>query len=105
MIQRTFFLGAALLLTACGGATVPPPPDPTPAASAAQSAAAPPPATAAAAANPAAKPIPVPPAIQAIIDAKDRSDADRALDAGRHAGELLAFIGVAPGWKVADLGA
>jgi predicted methyltransferase len=49
--------------------------------------------------------VPVPKAIQAIIDAPDRDAADRALDAGRHPGELLAFFGVAPGMKVAELGA
>lgn len=38
-----------------------------------------------------------------MIDAKDRTDADRALDAGRHPGELLAFAGIKPGMKVADL--
>lgn len=54
---------------------------------------------------PALKPIPVPPAIQAIVDAADRSEADRALDKGRHPGEVLAFFGIRPGMKVAELGA
>ncbi|MEP7126556.1 MAG: methyltransferase domain-containing protein, partial [Byssovorax sp.] len=47
----------------------------------------------------------VPPAIQALLAAPDRSDADRALDAGRHPGEMLAFYAIAPGMKVAELGA
>jgi len=47
----------------------------------------------------------VPPAIRAALDAPDRSDADRALDAGRDPGRLLAFFGVAPGARVAELGA
>jgi predicted methyltransferase len=47
----------------------------------------------------------VPPAIQAVIDAPDRADADRALDKGRHPAEMLAFFGIAPGMKVAELGA
>ena len=47
----------------------------------------------------------VPPAVRAIVDAPDRSDADRALDAGRHPAELRAFFGIAPGMKVAELGA
>lgn len=40
-----------------------------------------------------------------IVAAPDRSEADRALDAGRHPAELLAFAGIAPGMKVAELGA
>jgi predicted methyltransferase len=47
--------------------------------------------------------IKVPKNIQALIDAKDRTEADRALDAGRHPGETLAFAGVKPGMKVADI--
>ena len=47
----------------------------------------------------------MPPAVQAILAAPDRSDEDRALDAGRHAAETLAFLGVAPGQKVAEIGA
>jgi predicted methyltransferase len=45
----------------------------------------------------------VPKTIQAIVTAKDRIDADRALDAGRHPGELLTFFDVKPGMKVAEL--
>ena len=75
-------LAAVLLATACGPA--PRGPD------------VPPPATAPAA--PA-----VTPAIQAIVDAPDRSDDDRKLDKGRHPAEMLAFLGVAPGQKVAEL--
>lgn len=52
---------------------------------------------------PKAVPVKVPKNIQAIVDAKDRTDADRALDAGRHPGELLAFLGIKPGMKVAEL--
>lgn len=39
------------------------------------------------------------------LEAEDRSDADRALDAGRHAKELFGFFGVKPGMRVAELGA
>jgi predicted methyltransferase len=46
-----------------------------------------------------------PPAIAAIVAAPDRSADDRALDGGRHPGEMLAFFGIAPGMKVAELGA
>ncbi len=41
----------------------------------------------------------------AIVAALDRSEADRALDAGRHPAQMLAFIGVTPGMRVAELGA
>lgn len=61
------------------------------------------PAPTAPAAYPAARAIPVPAAIQAVIDAADRTEADRALDKGRHPGEMLAFIGLKPGMKVAEL--
>jgi len=44
-------------------------------------------------------------AIKALIDAEGRTEADRALDAGRHPGETLAFFGVTEGMKVAELGA
>jgi predicted methyltransferase len=42
---------------------------------------------------------------RAVIDAPDRSAEDRALDAGRRPAELLAFTGVQPGMRVAELGA
>jgi predicted methyltransferase len=41
----------------------------------------------------------------AVVTAPDRSPEDRALDAGRKPAELLAFLGVEPGWRIADLGA
>lgn len=47
----------------------------------------------------------VPANIQAVVQAPDRSEADRQLDAGRHPAETLAFFGVAPGMRVAELGA
>jgi predicted methyltransferase len=71
-----------------------PAPEPTPA---------PEPAPPPAPTTPAVVAVEVPPAIQAIVDAPDRTEADRALDAGRHPGEMLAFIGVAPKMKVAEL--
>ena len=42
---------------------------------------------------------------RAVVDAPDRSEKDRALDAGRHPSELLEFLDLKPGMKVADLGA
>src|SRR5215813_2408811 len=47
----------------------------------------------------------VPAAIRAAVGAPDRSDADRALDAGRQPARTLAFFGIAPGMRVAELGA
>jgi predicted methyltransferase len=76
--------------------TTTPPVTPS-AASAAPSASAPP--------APAPVPVAVPPEIRAVIDASDRSADDKALDAGRHPGELLAFAGIKPGMKVAEIGA
>jgi predicted methyltransferase len=49
--------------------------------------------------------IPVSPAIQAMVDAADRDPEDRKIDAGRHPGELLAFLALRPGDRVADLAA
>ena len=61
----------------------------------------PPPATAKAETN-----VDVPPAIRAIVDARPTAASPIAsLDAGRHPGELLAFAGITPGMKVAELGA
>lgn len=49
---------------------------------------------------------PAPPAdTQAIVSAADRDDADKKLDAGRHPVEFLAFLGLAPGMRVAEVGA
>jgi predicted methyltransferase len=45
----------------------------------------------------------IPAAIHAAVTAAGRPDADKALDAGRSPEQMLAFFGVAPGMKVADL--
>jgi predicted methyltransferase len=42
---------------------------------------------------------------RALVSAPDRTEADRRLDPGRHPAELLAFFGVRPGMRVAELGA
>jgi len=47
----------------------------------------------------------VPPSIAAILAAPDRSEDDKARDAGRKPAEMLAFFGIAPGMRVAELGA
>jgi predicted methyltransferase len=41
----------------------------------------------------------------ALVGSPDRTEADRALDAGRHPAQLLAFLGLRPGMRVADLAA
>ena len=42
---------------------------------------------------------------KAVVAAPDRSPEDRALDAGRKPVELLDFLGIQSGWRIADLGA
>ncbi|MFL5264565.1 MAG: class I SAM-dependent methyltransferase [Anaeromyxobacteraceae bacterium] len=53
---------------------------------------------------PGAQPAPAPD-YAAIVAAPDRLAEDRALDAGRRPAELLAFLQVRPGMRVAELGA
>jgi predicted methyltransferase len=55
--------------------------------------------------RPSAAPLNVPANVSAIVDAADRTDADRPLDAGRHPGELLTFLALTPGMRVAELAA
>jgi len=47
----------------------------------------------------------IPEPIRRAVDASDRIAADRALDAGRHPAEYLAFFQIKPGMHVAELGA
>jgi predicted methyltransferase len=42
-------------------------------------------------------------AIKAAVNAPDRDDKDKALDKGRHPAEILSFLGIAPGMRVAEL--
>ncbi len=118
MRKRALFLG--LFLVACGGNPasvpgpfqIPIPPGPTAATAPAPTTPAPvASASASATAIPTLPPLPalthekivVTPAIKAIVDAKDRTDDDKKLDAGRHPAEMLAFLGIKPGMKVAEL--
>jgi predicted methyltransferase len=55
--------------------------------------------------QPAAAPLTVSPEIQSAVAAPDRSEADQKLDAGRHPAELLAFAGIKPGMRVAEISA
>jgi predicted methyltransferase len=47
----------------------------------------------------------VPASVKAVVDAPDRDAEDKELDAGRHAAEILAFLALKPGAKVAEIGA
>ncbi|AUX43252.1 methyltransferase [Sorangium cellulosum] len=99
----------ALVLAALTGCSAAPPaaPPPSPAAQPDTAPAAPAsPAGGASNAAPAqVTSVEVPAALRAVVEAADRSEADRALDAGRKPAELLAFFGIQPGMKVAELAA
>jgi len=41
--------------------------------------------------------------VSAIVNASDRDPADKTMDAGRRATEMLAFLGIRPGQRVAEL--
>jgi len=53
--------------------------------------------------RPKAAPLDVPADVAALVEAIDRYDSDRDLDGGRHPGELLAFLELSRGMKVAEL--
>jgi predicted methyltransferase len=57
-----------------------------------------------AAKDPLDTPVVVSDSIRAVVNAKDRIDEDRKLDAGRHPAELLSFLGVAPGQRIVEIG-
>jgi predicted methyltransferase len=80
-LARALALTSCLALAGCGTTAASMPPAPAPP----------------------APPALTPDAAQAIVAAIDRAPEDRALDAGRHPAELLAFVGAAPGMRVADL--
>jgi predicted methyltransferase len=110
--------GLVFGLAACGGAPAAPvaAPPSTPVAEAPPSAPAPTAAAAttsapsggavakSAAKDPLDTPVVVSDAIRAVVGAKDRTDEDRKLDAGRHPAELLAFLGAAPGQRIVEIG-
>jgi predicted methyltransferase len=118
MRKHALLFSVSVVLAACGGnpasvpapLSIPIPPGPTAGAASSSTPSSKPP-SAASATPPAAPPLPdlphekivVTPALKAIIDAKDRTDDDKKLDAGRHPAEMLAFLGIKPGMKVADL--
>ena len=82
----------------CGGSPLPPPPAPPAAPPVASSA----PMPAAASTVPVEAVVPSALA-KGVVDAKDRSPEDRALDAGRHPGEVLTFFGIGPGMRVGEI--
>ncbi|HEX2671089.1 MAG TPA: SAM-dependent methyltransferase [Polyangiaceae bacterium] len=104
MFRNMQFQGRIAFATlACLVACSNPPPPASPAAEPSPATVPVPPASPAAAANVAAPS--VPDYVRAAVDAPDRSAADRALDAGRKPDLLLAFFGIRPGMRVAELGA
>jgi predicted methyltransferase len=106
-------LALALLCACGGGAPAAPPPHldiPVPPEAVTKHAHCPPVIVPPAAASPAghlerppAVRFPVTPTAQAIVDAADREDADKKIDAGRHPAELLSFLALKPGDRVAEL--
>jgi predicted methyltransferase len=93
-------LAFSLFAYGCSQAATPPAAEPSTPSSAAADGSEPSSASATA-----AGPLTVPPEIQSVVAATDRSEADRQLDAGRHPAELLAFAGIKPGMKVAEISA
>ncbi|MEP7051206.1 MAG: SAM-dependent methyltransferase [Pseudomonadota bacterium] len=85
----SFALSVALALPACSHSAAPPSAAPT----------------TSAAATPAEAAVVVPDYVTAAVTAPDRSPDDRALDAGRKPDQMLAFFGIQPGMKVAEIGA
>lgn len=53
--------------------------------------------------RPEAEPLEVPAASAEIVNAMDRWESDKDLDAGRHPGELLAYLGLGRGTRVAEI--
>jgi len=114
--MKAYLFASLMVLACCSKNANPPPVEPTPPTAEAP---APPPVTEpVVAAAPPAPPEPpkpavvippytpsadVPEPITAAITAPTRTDKDRALDAGRKPGEVLAFFKIEPGQKVGEL--
>lgn len=99
--MRALALVSVLAIAACSKKEPqqqPPPPQPTPASGSAAAAPAD-----ALVIPPYAPSADVPAAIKAAVTAEDRIPADRALDAGRKPGEVMAFFKIAPGQKIGEL--
>jgi predicted methyltransferase len=98
MFHRPVAIPALALVGLLACSNPPPPASPTP-----PSAALSPAPSASAAPAPSAT-LSVPDYVRAAVEAADRSPEDRALDAGRKPDLMLAFFGIQPGMKVAELG-
>src|SRR5215472_3764559 len=96
---RSLAFFAPAFVVACGGSS---PPPRTASASPSSLASTPTAQTSTTSASPVAGL--TPDAIKNLLAASDRTDADKKMDANRHPDQFLAFIGVGPGMKVADLG-
>ena len=104
--MKTIAVLSLLVIAACSKKEQPPPP-PQPAPTAGTGSAAPPapnaPADAALVIPPYTPSADVPAAIKAAVTAEDRAPEDRALDAGRKPGEVMAFFKIAPDQKIGEL--
>ena len=89
MMKLTLAVGTSILFMACGG---------EPAGKPAETAAS-------AKSEKSEKSNSAPSDFRAVVDAPDRTAADRELDRGRKPAELLAFSGIKPGMKVAEIAA
>ncbi|HSS03073.1 MAG TPA: SAM-dependent methyltransferase [Kofleriaceae bacterium] len=109
LLASSMFLACGSKSSAPPANPAPPPAEPTPTAAAEPPAPAPapeptPPPPPPAPEPPAYTPGPdVPEPIRNAIAAPERGEKDRALDAGRKPGEVLAFFNIAPGQKVGEL--
>lgn len=102
--MKTALLAALIVFAGCSKSKESPPSASPPPASAAKTTTGTPADPAKPPPIPAYEPAPtVPDAIRAAIADKERNDKDRALDAGRKPGEVLAFFKIAPGQKVGEL--
>ena len=114
MNSKWLLFSSSLVLAACGGAPAAPATPATPATPAVPTAPATPSTDSAKVDAPkvdTAKPeapkaeAPLPAHVKAAIEAADRDADDKAMDAGRHPGQLLSFCGVPAGGKVAEIAA
>ena len=101
MVTRTIAFAVLFALSACSKKEepAPPAPQPQPAPTAGTGSAG----AAALVIAPYAPGADVPAPIKAAVTAEDRAPEDRALDAGRKPGEVMAFFKLAPGQKVGEL--
>lgn len=108
-ISRSLSISFVLVVCSfgCGSPGVPsspvPPASSTPSAPSASASVSNAPAASATPEPAAAPQAPVSDVAKRVVEAPDRSADDRALDAGRHPGEMLTFFGIAPGQRVGEI--